>query len=587
MGIPTQFKTLENAYSVIKAKLLTHRLQVTDYEEIQLGIQFIIQDQKKSDLVRVFSSKKGISVDLSQIKNKDFESILNTILKVESDLSIAPQINKRQPKVYSLCIGINTFSDENLTSLDYAEADATEMHTLLSNKFGFGDGTHLLINNDATKENIQDCINKIKIIAKEEDTVIILITTHGEFIYNDFQSDFYLLTTDTQLKKIPETSIPMIFLKNEIKTIKSKNKIIFLDACYSGGICKSKKGTEITESIKEKIFNDFQSEEYIIITSSQATQRSWESDEIKHGVFSYYLINGLSGAVSYANGQVDIMNLYLFLHSSVSNYVKEKFSRKQEPKFFGSITGNICLPLLTELKETDDKYNKNTNKKKFSFENIRCIGIDESGKGDFFGPLVTAGVYVNTEEKVEKLLTLGVRDSKTLSDEKILLLAKQIKKICDHEVILVLPPKYNQLYSNMPNLNHILAWCHAQSLEQILKRNSDCNMAISDQFAAKEVLLNKLKTMGKQIELIQRPRAEENIAVAAASILARAKFLDVMNIMEQKFNHKFSKGANQQVIKEGIDFLSKGGNLSQVSKQHFTTTKNILDSVEIKRTHKY
>ena len=124
------------------------------------------------------------------------------------------------------------------------------------------------------------------------------------------------------------------------------------------------------------------------------------------------------------------------------------------------------------------------------------IGIDESGKGDFFGPLVIAGAYL-TSENAKELEKLGVCDSKKLTDKKILELEKQIKSISIFEVITINPKKYNELYSNFKNLNRLLAWGHATVLENLLKK-TDAKIAISDQFAANEnVILSALKEKGK------------------------------------------------------------------------------------------
>jgi ribonuclease HIII len=139
------------------------------------------------------------------------------------------------------------------------------------------------------------------------------------------------------------------------------------------------------------------------------------------------------------------------------------------------------------------------------------------------------------------------------------------------------------MWQSMKNMNDILAWSHAESLEVLLKRNPNCSIAISDQFASKQVLLDKLKEKGKNIELLQRPKAEENIAVAAASILARDVFLSSMEKMSRMFKQSFSKGENPKVIDEGVSFVKSGKRLSVVAKVHFKTTKKIGKLLEKKK----
>jgi len=211
------------------------------------------------------------------------------------------------------------------------------------------------------------------------------------------------------------------------------------------------------------------------------------------------------------------------------------------------------------------------------------LGTDESGKGDYFGPLVTAGVYVN-EKSAEELVGLGVRDSKKLSDGKNRRLAQRIGTICkgNFSIIEISPEAYNSLYEKFlaegKNLNHLLAWGHAKAIEEILS-NVECEIAIADQFADERFILSKLQEKGKKLKLIQMHRAEENIAVASASILARTRFLDRLTQLSERFNIKFPKGASQKVIDAAKLFVDKHGEISlkKVAKLHFKTTNKVLN----------
>ena len=148
------------------------------------------------------------------------------------------------------------------------------------------------------------------------------------------------------------------------------------------------------------------------------------------------------------------------------------------------------------------------------------IGTDESGKGDYFGPLVAAGVFV-PEGQGEVLKELGVRDSKRISDNRIRDLAEQIKSGYPHSVVSIGPERYNALYTKIKNLNKLLAWAHARVIENILEE-VNCGRVVADQFGDEGYIRNALMKRGKDIELIQRTKAEDDPAVAAASILARA-----------------------------------------------------------------
>src|SRR5438094_4580013 len=159
------------------------------------------------------------------------------------------------------------------------------------------------------------------------------------------------------------------------------------------------------------------------------------------------------------------------------------------------------------------------------------FGVDESGKGDFFGPLVIAGVYVD-RGIARKLLDAGVQDSKRIgSDARIGALAQVIRKTPGGlvETVLIGPRRYNELYERFGNLNKLLAWGHARVIENLLAKKPDCPRSLSDQFADARVIEQSLLRHGRKIAIQQRPRAESDIAVAAASILARAAFINWLN----------------------------------------------------------
>lgn len=203
------------------------------------------------------------------------------------------------------------------------------------------------------------------------------------------------------------------------------------------------------------------------------------------------------------------------------------------------------------------------------------IGTDESGKGDYFGPLVIAGVYADIESG-KQLKAMGVDDSKKLSDTQIAKLAVNIKQLCPYSVVVIGNEKYNELYERINNLNKLLAWGHARAIENVLGK-VECRFVLSDQFGDPSLIKNALMEKGKKVTLYQRPRGEENIAVAAASILARDEFVAGMAVMEQNYGIRFPKGASSGIIETGREFVAKFGrdNLKSVAKLHFKTTECI------------
>jgi ribonuclease HIII len=210
------------------------------------------------------------------------------------------------------------------------------------------------------------------------------------------------------------------------------------------------------------------------------------------------------------------------------------------------------------------------------------LGIDESGKGDFFGPLVIAGVFVDGDLP-RRLLDLGVKDSKLItSDKKAHEMADAIKDCITLDrfnVIVLSPEKYNDLYVKFRNLNALLAWGHASVIENLLTRWPDCPRALSDKFAHESMIKRALKEHGKKIILEQRTKAESDIAVAAASILARSAFLDRLKSLGDRAGVPLPKGASAQVKLAAREIVKKSGpaGLKAVSKFHFKTFREVIE----------
>ncbi|MGB5056865.1 MAG: ribonuclease HIII [Nitrospirales bacterium] len=206
------------------------------------------------------------------------------------------------------------------------------------------------------------------------------------------------------------------------------------------------------------------------------------------------------------------------------------------------------------------------------------IGVDESGKGDVFGPLVVAAVLVTPEIEIV-MVRQGVRDSKALSDTQISAMAKFIKENCQYEILTLSPPEYNAKYEEHGrNLNYLLAWGHAHVITK-LSRRTEAGRAISDQFGDESLIINALSREGCTISLEQRPRAESDIAVASASILARAQFLTSLEDCSIEFDAKIPRGGSsfeiKQVGKMIFERLGREG-LEKIAKMHFKTVSKMM-----------
>ncbi len=245
------------------------------------------------------------------------------------------------------------------------------------------------------------------------------------------------------------------------------------------------------------------------------------------------------------------------------------------------LQGNQNTLLYKEIsKKLNEIISMNVNildKLNIADEPASYIGVDESGKGDFFGPLIIAGFLVTPEIKNE-LLTLNVQDSKRVSDEKIIVIANSIKeKFKDYySIVQIYPKKYNELYKKIGNLNSILAWGHSRCIENILARHK-VSLAICDQFGNENYIKSALMKEGKQIQLIQTTKAERFVGVAAASILARQSFIDWIKRTEEKIGLKIPKGANEKVKEVARLIIEREGKeaLDNYVKVHFKTMQEL------------
>lgn len=207
------------------------------------------------------------------------------------------------------------------------------------------------------------------------------------------------------------------------------------------------------------------------------------------------------------------------------------------------------------------------------------FGIDESGKGDYFGPLVVAGVYTD-ERCAAELVRLGCKDSKSIPDDKkIHSIAEKIKKTAGvvYEIICIGPRRYNELYQEIGNLNRLLAWGHARVIAALHEKVPTCPRALSDQFANEWVLKRALGQRRIPVQLEQRTKAESDVAVAAASILARDRFVQWMKQTAEASKCPMPLGCAPHVTRAAQHFVEIHGRerLQDVAKLHFKVTQKL------------
>jgi ribonuclease HIII len=247
------------------------------------------------------------------------------------------------------------------------------------------------------------------------------------------------------------------------------------------------------------------------------------------------------------------------------------------------VQGQNLETLISDLGLADNSVRQATDQHAPSHLSITpagsWIGTDESGKGDYFGPLVVAGVRLESTI-APAIKALGAQDSKLLTESAIRRIGAELLHIVTNSIVVIGPERYNQLYSEMRNVNTLLAWGHARCIENILEK-ADASLAIADQFGDERFILSALMKRGKTIRLDQHPHAEDDVAVASASILARLEFLNRMERLSLEAGFQLPKGAGAEVETAARRLVASKGReaLSHFGKVHFRTTAKVLGQI--------
>ncbi len=212
----------------------------------------------------------------------------------------------------------------------------------------------------------------------------------------------------------------------------------------------------------------------------------------------------------------------------------------------------------------------------------RWIGSDECGKGDYFGSLVVAA-FAMDDEMVEDVRALGVLDSKRLRDSQVKTIAHGLYERYPERItcIVIKPLRYNEIMADMQsrkkNLNDLLAWQHGTAILELLERIPLVQGILADQFSVQKKVIQFLRTKEVKIPIEERPRAESDFAVAAASVIARYQFLQSRQTMDRHYGMTFPLGSGKNVLQPAKDFADKYGwdRMAEVAKLHFVTSRSI------------
>ena len=269
--------------------------------------------------------------------------------------------------------------------------------------------------------------------------------------------------------------------------------------------------------------------------------RGWFPKEVQHARFAY---NGdRVNVVAYTSGKVVVQG------KMTEDFVQNVL----EPE----VTGEFLLG-----------YEEVNNPEWFETH----AGLDESGKGDLFGPVVSACVIADGE-MVRKWMDAGIRDSKTITDGKIVTLNKLITETKGVVIKTAYTgmPKYNELYQKFgQNLNKFLAWLHGRALNDALaERRPDWGLL--DQFSKQPLVQRHVED--KSFDLRMRPKAEEDPVVAAASVVARATWLRQLRKLEVECGQKLPKGSGANAREKAKAIVGESGAdaLGNFCKLHFKT----------------
>ncbi len=241
----------------------------------------------------------------------------------------------------------------------------------------------------------------------------------------------------------------------------------------------------------------------------------------------------------------------------------------------GSELNVFAARFLDDLPQAPSKGSKKGDPE-LAFD-VVTVGSDEAGKGDYFGPLVVAAVRAAPEDAAW-LAELGVTDSKALSDDRARRLAGLIEERLDFEVVRLGPEDYNARHASCGNVNVLLGAMHAEALAALLTRNDDVEQVVVDRFGEEKHVATPLRARVPRLpRIIQVPRAERHPAVAAASVIARAAFLDGLAACSDDAGTDLHKGAGEPTDVAARRVFAIGGRelLAKVAKMHFKNTQRV------------
>lgn len=574
---------------------------VEENGKVSLPKSFIVDNQEVLDSIKDYFNKLGALYESPDLKHKDSIYTVNNIkitIFTSGKILMQGKANKSSDKIYSdLLLIMKKEVDEEFKKDIYYYFEDTEDYSNffeeVNSETTLNKGEEFLGKELFHYLNINDQITMLDAITLYEYTRdnkikfnnYAIIVRNFAIAFEGFLIKIFLdsniLTEeeyDSDVRTALGTKLSKQMILEYVKNPERHREI----AVHLQYVWQHHRNKNLHSDFKvPKHINKFSDAEHDVNDVKKAMQQCFEILDFEKMELSKY---------SKSEGSDNFVIENIKAEEALSKLVLDGFDIKNQKKAFWiaekgktiviNVNNNslkIIAPkhLINQYINYFDDLKIDSKKMLSDIEENPIIGTDESGKGDYFGPLVIAGVYADENIK-RQLRSLGVDDSKKIKDSHIALLAPKIKEICKYKVVVIGNEKYNELYSKINNLNKLLAWGHARVIENILEE-TDCNIALSDQFGNPELIENALMKKGKDITLEQRPKAEENVVVAAASILARNEFVNILSRISRQYDLEFPKGVSDKTKDIGKIFIAKYGrdNLNKVAKLHFKTTKEL------------
>jgi len=234
------------------------------------------------------------------------------------------------------------------------------------------------------------------------------------------------------------------------------------------------------------------------------------------------------------------------------------------------------------MKEIEDDIIKDSIAEYTDFYAVSSVGSDEVGTGDFFGPIVVSAAFIS-EESINKLIELGVKDSKKMNDELILKIVPKLLPLVEYESLILSNKEYNEKHSSDVNMNKIKAIMHNKVLFNLTNRVSDYEYIVVDQFAKEKKYYEYLTSINDVVRGITflTKGEDKSIAVAAASLISRYLFIKEFDKLSDSIGIPLPKGAGDLVDKAGVEVIEKFGEekLKDIAKLNFKNLDKIKSAI--------